>query len=177
MSDIRVGDQIRLSSYEGHAGLGTPEARSVFVTRHEGVVRSTDHSSRFGRSVDLDCSVEHDDLDENETHYLDDFEVERLNVVTCTRCDGRGSIQVALVPTTPADSERPSAVVPPLTTVVSAEVVQLRAEEAVEQVLRDHGIDPVQKRDELGAPWLATLLVQAVLGTNPSAANQRSTDV
>jgi hypothetical protein len=94
MSDIRVGDQISLSKYAGHVGLGTPEARSVYEVQHQGVVRSTGHSDRFGPSVHLDCSIEHEDLDEDETHYLGDFEVERLNVVTCPKCDGRGHIQV-----------------------------------------------------------------------------------
>lgn len=176
MSDIRVGDQIRLSTYEGYAGFGTPEARSVYKTRHEGVVLSTDHSARFGRSVHLDCSVEHEDVDVSETHYLEDFEVERLNVITCTNCDGRGAVQVAFVPTT-ADADRPSVVTPPHADLSSPASVRLRAEDVVEQVLRDHGIDPVQKRDRPGAPWLSTVLVRAVLEANTSVDKQRSTDV
>jgi len=106
MSDVCVGDQIRLSKYAGYVGLGTPEAHSVYETQHEGVVLSTDHSERFGRSVHLDCSVEHEDLDENESHYLDDYEVERLNVVTCPTCDGRGVIQGPLVPTKTTETSR-----------------------------------------------------------------------
>lgn len=172
MSDIRVGDQIRLSTYEGYVGFGTPEARSVYRTRHEGVVLSTDHSERFGRSVVLDCSVQHDDHSETETHYLEDFEVERLNVVTCTSCDGRGAIQVAFAPPT-ADADR---VTQPRADLSSAKNARLRAEDRVEQVLRDHGIDPIQKLDVPGAPWLATLLVRAARhASDTSTDDPRST--
>jgi hypothetical protein len=92
VSDIRVGDSIRLSTYEGHVGFGTPESRSVYKTHHEGKVLDISQSQRFGQSVRLDCSIAHDDPDDDTIIYLNDFEGTLINVAVCTHCDGRGHV-------------------------------------------------------------------------------------
>lgn len=94
MSDVKVGDQIRLTKYEGYVGFGTSEGHAVYKTCHEGKVVRIGNSRRFGQDVKLEgCIAKHDEDDaEDDILYLDDYWWEVLAVHTCPTCNGRGVI-------------------------------------------------------------------------------------
>jgi hypothetical protein len=96
VSDIRVGDSIRLVTYEGQDGSGA-DSQTIYKTEHEGTVRGTRDSQRFGQSVRLDCSIKHEDDKADDILYLDDYEIRRVGVQTCPTCAGRGHISVTSV--------------------------------------------------------------------------------